>query len=262
MADVDSDLIFATQLYMNDVQGFMTDDEDGALALQLQFGDVASYLQVLQDAQFAQSVGDASTHSTIRPCAICLEAIDTVAERNSPRALHAQCGHYICRECLAQLVRASARDEALYPPRCCRQPLPVDSWTRLVEPSLLSTFRAKAAEFSVPPNERAYCPTPRCSAFLGRKAPRERTPLTCQACQMLVCSSCAQPFHPRMVCEANKASFDQLRQLASLQRWKECPGCQTYIQKTDGCPHMVCRCRVEFCFTCGKAPWKTCACAK
>ncbi|KAF8609438.1 hypothetical protein BDV93DRAFT_602107 [Ceratobasidium sp. AG-I] len=36
------------------------------------------------------------------------------------------------------------------------------------------------------------------------------------------------------------------------ERTMECPGCQTHVEKSQGCNHMTCaRCNVHFCFRCG-----------
>ena len=37
--------------------------------------------------------------------------------------------------------------------------------------------------------------------------------------------------------------------------YQNCPGCGTHIEKTEGCPHMICKCTREFCYKCGK-DWK------
>ena len=33
-----------------------------------------------------------------------------------------------------------------------------------------------------------------------------------------------------------------------------CPSCFSLVQRTEGCPHMKCKCGAQFCYTCG-APW-------
>lgn len=35
--------------------------------------------------------------------------------------------------------------------------------------------------------------------------------------------------------------------------WKRCPACDVPIERTDGCPEMVCMCGEIFCYDCGKA---------
>ncbi|XP_026398129.1 E3 ubiquitin-protein ligase dbl4-like [Papaver somniferum] len=45
-----------------------------------------------------------------------------------------------------------------------------------------------------------------------------------------------------------------LVQLAEKKKWKKCPGCKYYVERTMGCLHIICRCGSEFCYGCG-ATW-------
>ncbi|KAK1287121.1 hypothetical protein QJS10_CPB19g01982 [Acorus calamus] len=44
-----------------------------------------------------------------------------------------------------------------------------------------------------------------------------------------------------------------LMRLAEAQRWRRCPVCMVFVEKTEGCPHISCRCGHEFCHGCGSA---------
>merc|ERR1711964_584253 len=51
--------------------------------------------------------------------------------------------------------------------------------------------------------------------------------------------------------EAARRRADQAASLRTIQRiTKPCPSCNNPIQKDDGCNHMTCTCRHEFCWTC------------
>ncbi|PWA93060.1 Zinc finger, C3HC4 RING-type [Artemisia annua] len=39
--------------------------------------------------------------------------------------------------------------------------------------------------------------------------------------------------------------------LAKKNNWKKCPKCKFFVEKTDGCRHIRCRCKYDFCYTCG-----------
>ncbi|KAL0322941.1 UNVERIFIED_CONTAM: putative E3 ubiquitin-protein ligase [Sesamum angustifolium] len=45
-----------------------------------------------------------------------------------------------------------------------------------------------------------------------------------------------------------------VKQLAKKKNWQKCPKCKIYVEKTEGCVHMTCRCKYEFCYRCG-AKW-------
>ncbi|KAF3954752.1 hypothetical protein CMV_019948 [Castanea mollissima] len=44
------------------------------------------------------------------------------------------------------------------------------------------------------------------------------------------------------------------RELAEEKKWRTCPHCKYYVERTEGCLHMTCRCAFQFCYGCG-AQW-------
>jgi hypothetical protein len=119
------------------------------------------------------------------------------------------------------------------------------------------SLRAKAAEFGTLSKDRLYCPRPTCSAFLGSTANRT-SDIACPRCRTAVCVRCKQAVHPERGCEDNTA-LEQVKTLALEQHWQTCPGCGQIIDLQQGCFHMTCRCRTEFCYVCAER-WKNCAC--
>ena len=37
------------------------------------------------------------------------------------------------------------------------------------------------------------------------------------------------------------------------RQWKfqRCPHCRLMVMRTEGCPHIICRCGGQFCYSCG-----------
>ena len=35
------------------------------------------------------------------------------------------------------------------------------------------------------------------------------------------------------------------------KKFKQCPRCKFWVEKNDGCDHMTCKCKFEFCYKCG-----------
>ncbi|RSL65566.1 hypothetical protein CEP53_003620 [Fusarium sp. AF-6] len=56
-----------------------------------------------------------------RECIACTDRFP------APALLRSPCSHEYCRECLVGLVQSSLRDESLFPPRCCTQPIPIET---------------------------------------------------------------------------------------------------------------------------------------
>lgn len=48
-------------------------------------------------------------------------------------------------------------------------------------------------------------------------------------------------------------------ELAEQEGWRRCYSCNVYVEHSEACRHMTCRCGAQFCYVCG-APWCTCDC--
>ncbi|XP_024630900.1 probable E3 ubiquitin-protein ligase RNF144A [Medicago truncatula] len=96
-----------------------------------------------------------------------------------------------------------------------------------------------------------YCPFKDCSAMLldeneGVEDIRESE---CPFCHRLFCARCHVPWHPGIDCEeyqtlnADERGREDLlvRELANEKKWRRCPTCKFYVEKTEGCLHITCR---------------------
>jgi len=90
------------------------------------------------------------------------------------------------------------------------------------------------------------------------KAPGED--VTCGDCGTGICTGCKEQAHPGEKCGEGRAMAAFVLLMEEM-RWRACPNCKVIVEKTEGCVHMVCRCRQEFCYACGVA-WRprTCSC--
>lgn len=43
------------------------------------------------------------------------------------------------------------------------------------------------------------------------------------------------------------------RRLVHSRRFKQCPECRRWVEKEDGCNHMICVCSAKFCYRCGNS---------
>ncbi|KIJ07210.1 hypothetical protein PAXINDRAFT_19589 [Paxillus involutus ATCC 200175] len=154
------------------------------------------------------------------------------------------------------------RDETLYPPRCCRQNIPVAQVRPHLSHTLVIEFQQKSEEFGT--LKRVYCSSPTCSRFLG---PLSEGSSSCKVytcptptCKRRTCGSCREQYSGlgSHVCRPD-ADTAQVLALGRTAGWSRCPGCSQMIELNMGCFHMTCRCRTEFCYLC-RARWKTCRC--
>ena len=186
-------------------------------------------------------------------------------ERIYGRSIRAPCGHYYDVDCVRQLFDTATKDESLFPPSCCRRPIPFTSvWGHLPD-RLQSIVEEKRREFAV--QNRVYCARPSCSRFLAaqqdRTSPlRDQPSRKCSTpgCGTITCLRCKNEVKPgsKHFCADSEVDRPAIK-LAKDAGWARCPGCATMIELNRGCFHMTCRCKTEFCYRCS-ARWKTCGC--
>jgi len=189
-------------------------------------------------------------------CVICQDAIHGIEIR-------APCNHYYDLSCVVDLFRAATRDESLFPPRCCRNPIPLSRVQMHLPKELLALFKEKEKEFGT--LNRVYCSNPKCSRFLGPVSQglfRSTTTCSAPACHTRTCNRCKSKVEDNSwhSCSSNDTDGAVLA-LGKNAKWARCPGCGQMIELVVGCYHMTCRCKTEFCYMCA-ARWKTCGCAQ
>ena len=79
-------------------------------------------------------------------------------------------------------------------------------------------------------------------------------------CNTTTCAACQEASHGSLACTSD-AGTQALWQVARAAGWARCYRCRTMVELSQGCYHMTCRCRAEFCYLCA-APWKTCQCVQ
>ena len=62
----------------------------------------------------------------------------------------AKCSHRYCAECAKFLFLKTIKDQGLYPPRCCKQPIPVALVAKHMRPDELAAFQLAAVEHETP----------------------------------------------------------------------------------------------------------------
>ncbi|OAX38150.1 hypothetical protein K503DRAFT_183938 [Rhizopogon vinicolor AM-OR11-026] len=201
----------------------------------------------------APTTARARPRATGHDCVICQDPIFKPEVR-------APCGHFYDISCITDLFQAAARDESLYPPRCCRQIIPLPRVQPHLTQALLTEFELKGREFGT--LKRVYCASPSCSRFLGPLYEGFFAKIfTCPSptCITTTCGKCRARYEGRGHQCAADAETEQVLSLSRASGWSRCPGCAQMIELDTGCFHMTCRCRTEFCYLC-RARWKSCRC--
>ncbi|KAG2039311.1 hypothetical protein BDR03DRAFT_952556 [Suillus americanus] len=191
--------------------------------------------------------------ATGHDCVICQDPIFGAEVR-------APCGHFYDIGCITDLFQSATRDESLYPPRCCRQNIPLPQVRPHLTGEVFAEFTLKAQEFGT--MKRVYCVAPTCSRFLGPLHEGFFNKVfTCSSptCTMTTCGKCRGRYEGFTHSCTPDAEIEQVLTLSHASGWARCPGCAQMIELNMGCFHMTCRCKTEFCYLC-KALWKSCRC--
>ena len=163
-----------------------------------------------------------------------LQCISCQEEKHTFDIVQTPCGHRYCRDCINHLFEASTTDESLFPPRCCREVIPISGVKDFLCNEFLRRFEAKSVEFSTP--NRTYCVRPNCSAFIP---PSQVTADigVCPSCQHSTCTLCKGEIHGGE-CPSD-SSAQALLALASQEGWMRCYSCKRMVELDTGCHHMT-----------------------
>ncbi|KAF9074591.1 hypothetical protein BDP27DRAFT_1287385 [Rhodocollybia butyracea] len=219
-----------------------------------------------EDAQHAlHSLIEQSIHEVLpvinhgdsnAPCPICLDEISAPVQFS--------CGHQYCSACAQHFFTADVKN---FPMICvgdgaqCRAPvaLPIIQ-NFLTEAQFNSLLEAAFVQYvEKNPNMFKYCPTPDCERLYRctpRDTPGDQTRVCCPSCMSGICSRCHED-HEGLTCdERQRARNDQVNNEDLNTQWakttgvKKCPACDVWIEKTEGCNHISCKCGVHICWSC------------
>jgi hypothetical protein len=142
------------------------------------------------------------------------------------------CGDKKCAACLSELFTNSYKDESLFPPKCCRQVIPIDKHLRLfISPATLAPYANRKIELST--TDRTYCHL--CQTFiLPTTIAASRA--VCADCKAETCAKCKGAFHFG-TCPVDRDT-QLVLDMAENQEWKRCYKCRNMVSISTGCNHM------------------------
>ncbi|EXB98575.1 putative E3 ubiquitin-protein ligase rbrA [Morus notabilis] len=211
-------------------------------------------------------------------CIICFEDNDV-----TQMFMIDGCLHRYCFSCMKQHVEAKLHNGqiAKCPHDGCNGEVAIDSCAKFLPPNLVEIMDQRIKESAIPVTQKVYCADPKCSALMSKNELLEYTKGSfigaeqsgarkCIKCLKFFCINCKVPWHYAMTCNDykranphNHGDEEMLKSLATNRRWRQCAKCSHMVELLEGCYHITCRCKYEFCYTCG-AEWKnkiaTCTC--
>ena len=148
--------------------------------------------------------------------------------------VHAPCGDHYCEVCINQLFTMSMKDESLFPPRCCRQPIPLELASRTLGTELEAMFITKSIELTS--TNRTYCCQSACGIFIPPSAINNEK-ARCSECDSVTCTICKGLEHDGD-CPANP-EHEALMKLAAKEGYQKCYQCKRLVEINTGCNHMT-----------------------
>jgi hypothetical protein len=143
------------------------------------------------------------------------------------------------------------------PPRCCSQSIPASIVKSVLDRDDQAAFMESVLQFSTPWEARIFCPNPTCGEFIpkrGKIDPKHPFEVVCRQCRTKACSICKRAAHAfGQDCPADW-ELDAVLQMGENAGWRRCYKCRNLVELTQGCSHITCRCKAQFCYICG-AVW-------
>jgi len=156
------------------------------------------------------------------------------------------------------MISQSTTDESKMPPRCCIQPIPGAIIKTVLTRDEQQVFLKAVLQYSTPWEMRLFCPNhATCGEFIpprSRVDPKHPFEATCKNCKSRVCIMCKRNAHRLGQDCPEDWELEAVLKIGENSGWRRCYKCRTLVELTQGCTHMTCRCKAQFCYICG-AVW-------
>jgi hypothetical protein len=143
------------------------------------------------------------------------------------------------------------------PPQCCTKPIPGTIIKSVLNKEEQHAFMKSVLQFSTPWEARIFCPNLACGEFIPKPRridPKHPFEVVCRKCRTRACSICKRAAHAfGQDCPADW-ELDAVLQMGENAGWRRCYKCRNLVELTQGCSHITCRCKAQFCYICG-AVW-------
>lgn len=171
------------------------------------------------------------------------------------------CSHSFCYECTSKHIMARIAEKPKVigcPGVNCSAALDISACRFMIPKEALIRWDESLCQSIIPDSQKLYCPFRDCSALLVNDTGASIQKIKCPLCKRSFCAVCRVPWHPEFTCKefqklnAKKGGKeDMVKTLAKKKNWQKCPNCKIFVEKTEGCIHMTCRCEYQFCYKCG-----------
>ncbi|TVY73537.1 E3 ubiquitin-protein ligase dbl4, partial [Lachnellula suecica] len=193
-------------------------------------------------------------------CDICCE------DEEGLKSFAMKCGHRFCINCYTQYLSQKIKEEGeaariQCPADGCKRVMDSRSLDLLVGAELQQRYHELLTRTYVEDKDQLkWCPAPDCQNAIEcgiKKSDLLRVvPTVACDCKHRFCFGCILADHQPAPCDLVKMWLKKCADDSETANWisantKECPKCNSTIEKNGGCNHMTCRkCKHEFCWIC------------
>ncbi|CAJ2663279.1 unnamed protein product, partial [Trifolium pratense] len=195
-------------------------------------------------------------------CAICMDEkpIEEMFENRN-------CSHTFCETCVGSYLAAKIKENIAMvkcPDPNCNDILEPNDCISIIPKDVFERWENALCENLVLGSQKFYCPFNDCSAMLVNDGNEVVTVSECPHCHRLFCAQCKVSWHAGVDCTEFQSSKNSDQgwqsdltalQFAKKKKWKRCSKCSFYVERSEGCNKITCRCRHQFCYVCG-SDWK------
>ncbi|CAN6448718.1 unnamed protein product [Victoria cruziana] len=173
------------------------------------------------------------------------------------------CDHLFCSDCVVMHVTTKLGDNLWRIPCMearCTSEFELESCLSILTPEVVDRWAALLSESLIQNGDKIYCPFQDCSALMWNDSERKESikDVECPHCHRLFCAQCKVGWHAGINCREyqrtmswEKCEDAMMMEMAKERKWQRCPRCQFYVERSDGCQQMTCRCGFRFCYNCG-----------
>ncbi|MCJ1398755.1 hypothetical protein MMC11_001956 [Xylographa trunciseda] len=209
-----------------------------------------------------------STDGSAPPRTVTIKgfACDICCDDEEPETYALKCGHRYCVDCYRQYLCHKIKDEGeaariQCPTTGCKRIVDSKSLKLLVTPEVKDRYEVLLTRTYVDDKDNLkWCPAPSCEyaiqCAVKKKDLARIVPSVDCACHHRFCFGCTLNDHQPTPCGLVKKWIKKCEDDSETANWisantKECPKCNSTIEKNGGCNHMTCRkCKHEFCWMC------------
>ncbi|KAG9589939.1 hypothetical protein KCU77_g6528, partial [Aureobasidium melanogenum] len=180
-----------------------------------------------------------------KTCQACLDSHDTETLVVLP------CDHYWCQDCLSRAC-SNIRNEIDTKVRCDNDCIvPLEFALGVLPEAESRRLKSKLEELETEPRERFYCANRDCGEFIPPISRGNDIAAKCGKCGQSTCKLCRALDHEGD-CAGSTKEDEQTFALIEKEHYQKCSQCCRVVERTQGCPHMICYCGYQFCYHCGK----------